>query len=161
MRVAAWSAAGLLLVSCSPSTPQPKVPTGWKSVGIPSCCTVAVPPGAVLEAGKDPVDDPVFLLRGPDFEGLFTVTRRGSTLPIASSGANYRAEQLTLDGRKAGMASYYVVDSRYPERRSLLWTFSGRNDGSGRNLVLDLSCRQRGCDVFGPMIRSLNAPKAN
>ena len=157
MRVAVWSVAGLLLVSCSPNAPQPEVPAGWKSVGIPSCCTVAIPSDATLKAGKDPVDDPVFLLRGPGYEGMFTVTGRGSALPIASSGTNYKAEQLTLDGRPAGVASYRVADPNYPERRSLLWTFAGRNDGSGKNLVLDLSCKETGCAVFLPMIGSLDA----
>jgi hypothetical protein len=145
MRVAVWSVAGLLLVSCSPNAPQPEVPAGWKSVGIPSCCTVAIPSDATLKAGKDPVDDPVFLLRGPGYEGMFTVTGRGSALPIAS------------DGRPAGVASYRVADPNYPERRSLLWTFAGRNDGSGKNLVLDLSCKETGCAVFLPMIGSLDA----
>jgi hypothetical protein len=118
-----------------------------------------------LEVGRDP-----FVLhgrhsircdseggKGPGRRSGVPVTGRGSALPIASSGTNYKADQLTLDGRPAGVASYRVADPNYPERRSLLWTFAGRNDGSGKNLVLDLSCKETGCAVFLPMIGSLDA----
>lgn len=155
MKIAVCLGLALLVTSCSAGTPQPESPEGWAVKELPSCCRISIPADATLIAGENLIDNAGYELKGQDFEGLFIVTQMATGLPPASSGAGYKAATFVLDRRTARTASYTVANSPLPERRRLLWTFSGRDDGHGENLILDFSCRGSGCEVFTPMIRSL------
>lgn len=156
MNIAARSATVLsLLASCSPEASQPRVPNGWTAKTIPDCCTVAVPPGATITVGQNPTDDPAYLLNGSGFAGMLSITSRGGGVPLPGSGQDYKVADLVIDGAAASIASYRVPDPKYPDRRNLVWTFRGVNNGTGRNLLMYISCKGRGCEVFDPMVRSL------
>lgn len=156
MKFAVCLAASVpLLASCSPDAPRSRVPNGWTTNAIPNCCTVALPPGATITPGQNPTDDPVYLLNGSGFAGIFSVTSRGGGVPLPGSGQNYRAIDFKIDGASASTASYRVPDPKYPDRRNLVWTFSGVNDGTGKNLLLELSCKDATCTVFDPLVHSL------
>jgi hypothetical protein len=156
MKFAVRLATGLsLLAACSPNAPQSRGPNGWTTKTIPNCCTLAIPPGATITAGQNPTDDPVYLLNGSGFVGLFSVTSRGGGVPLPGSGENYKTADFKVDDAPANTASYRVSDPKYPDRRNLVWTFKGINNGTGRNLLLELSCKDPSCAVFDPMVRSL------
>ena len=124
---------------------------------IANCCMIALPPGATLVPLPDAIDDPSFILRGAQFEGMFTLTAMGSALPPKTSGNDYNKTQREIGGRMAYIAAYKTIDeSDKPiEKRSLLWIIEGTNDGTGKNLLLDYSCSKQGCAKFDLMINTL------
>lgn len=130
-------------------------PEGWVTRQIPNCCEVSLPREASFSVPANLIDSDVADIQGPGFRGMFTVTQMGSGVLPATSGRDYNTSALQLDGRQARTASYSVEDAVFPERRHLLWTFDGVNNGTGKNLILDLSCKQSSCDVFFPIVRSL------
>lgn len=157
MRIrASWIPLVVLVAACSRSTSSPIVPEGWIVRTIPGCCRIAIPPDATLVAGADPIDNPVYLIKGGGFEGLITVTKQGGGVPLPGSGSDYRTTDLRLDGRPASIAAYRTQDGKTVDHRSLVWTFQGENDGTGTNLRADITCRRAGCAFFQPMIRSLS-----
>jgi hypothetical protein len=148
----------LALAGCSGGSPQPRLSQGWSAGVVEGCCSIGIPPGAKLAPVADSIDDPVTLLRGSDFEAMITVTSMGTGLPLPSSGTDYRTATRALDGHEARIASFVAPDAsdRLPQKRHLVWTFEGRNDGTGRTLVMSFACRQEGCAVFEPLIASLD-----
>ena len=145
----------LLAAACTPTPVD--VPRGWAMREIANCCMIALPPGATLVPLPDAIDDPSFILRGAQFEGMFTLTAMGSALPPKTSGNDYNKTQREIGGRMAYIAAYKTIDeSDKPiEKRSLLWIIEGTNDGTGKNLLLDYSCSKQGCAKFDLMINTL------
>lgn len=146
------------IMGCSQPLPHrdDSDPPGWSRTPVPGCCTIALPPGVRLTPLADPVDDPDFKLEGEGFEGLLTLTSMGSGVPGAQSGRDYSARELTIDGRSAAVASYTITTKgNLTGRRDLLWTFAGANDGTGRNLILTLSCSTQACAKFDAIAGSL------
>lgn len=158
VRLAILLAALASAEGCDRTSVAPAVttPTGWTTATVSACCTVALPAGATLTALSDPVDDPTYRIAGTDFDGLMTITGMGASLPRQTAGTDYFQQQVSIDGRKALTASYNATDgSALAERRYLVWSFKGDNDGRGLNLILSMSCRGAGCAVFEPMYASL------
>lgn len=156
MRLATTLFGCLAIAGCSEGSSQPRLPDGWSTGSIPGCCTIGVPPGANLKRAADAIDDKVMFLRGPDFEAMITLTMMGSGLPPPSSGTGYKSATRQLDRREAEIASF-TVKSRIslPETRYLLWKVKEPNDGTGQSLIINYSCRAKGCDHFEPLIGSL------
>lgn len=147
------AAAGCERASVAPAV---TTPAGWTTATVPGCCTVALPAGATLTVLPDPVDDPTYRIAGTDFDVLMTMTAMGSSLPPQTTGTAHFQQQVSIDGRKALTASYKLTDgSALAERRYLVWSFKGDNDGRGLNLILSMSCKMAGCTVFEPMYASL------
>jgi hypothetical protein len=149
-----WGAACLALVSCS-GEQRPAAPAGWKKVQAEGCCRLRVPPGAQLSRATEIIDDQTFLVRGDRFEALLTLTKMGTALPHRSSGENYGTGKRRIDGRTVEVASYRARVGALPQKRHLVLPFEGKADGSGPVLVLSFSCRESGCDVFEPLIASI------
>ena len=147
--------ASLLLTACTP--PPADLPQGWVRREIAECCTIALPPGATLVPVRDAIDDPSFALRAAQFDGMFTLSAMGSALPPATSGDNYKKTERKIGGRTAYVAAYRTRDEagNLVEKRSLLWVVEGKNDGTGKNLLLDYSCTGQGCAEFDLMINTL------
>jgi hypothetical protein len=147
--------ASLLLAACTP--PPPDLPQGWVRREIAGCCTIALPPGATLAPVRDAIDDPSFALRAVQFDGMFTLSAMGSALPPETSGDNYRKTERKIGGRTAYVAAYLARDEagNLVEKRNLLWVIEGKNDGAGKNLLLDYRCEKQGCAAFDMMIDTL------
>jgi hypothetical protein len=147
--------ATLLVTACTPPPPDP--PQDWVRREIEGCCTIALPPEATLEPMRDAIDDPSFALRAAQFDGIFTLSAMGSALPPATSGDNYVKTERKIGGRTAYVAAYRARDEagNLVEKRTLLWVVEGKNDGAGKNLLLDYRCEKQGCDAFNLMIDTL------
>lgn len=129
---------------------------GWARTEIPDCCSIALPPGATLAAMPNPIDDFSYKLDGQRFDGLLTITRMGSSLPILDRTVQVSRQNVMIDSREAVSASYSAgAKELRSERRYLVWTFEGRNDGTGHNLVLSFSCEPEVCSEFSEIIKSL------
>lgn len=157
MRIATALFGFMVLTGCSGGSSQPRLPDGWSSGTISGCCTIGVPPGATLKSAADAIDDPVMLLRGPNFEAMITLTTMGAGLPPASSGSGYKSSKRQIDGREAEIAAFTAVPSRMPlpETRYMLWKIKEPNDGTGQSLIVNFSCHDKGCGTFEPLISSL------
>lgn len=132
------------------------LPSDWATRNIPGCCLVAIPPNANFSELPDRIDDPTYRIQGEGFEALLTVTSMGTGLPPKSSGSAFTERELIIDGRKAKTATFSALDrSDLSERRHLVWTFKGENDGRGSNLVVTMMCKPAACAVFEPMVASL------
>jgi hypothetical protein len=128
---------------------------------VDACCSVGVPPGARIEEVVGEIDDPATTLSGPSYEALFSVTGMATGLPHPTSGTRYSTTERMIDGLPAQVAAYEVAGDALPQKRFLVWTFAGANNGTGQNLLISFACRGAGCELFEPLIGSLGQrPKA-
>lgn len=154
-----WTACLLLfLVGCGNQNHNGGdiTPDGWKRVEVDDCCSIALPSGSTLKPLADPIDDSSFQIDGDGYKGVLTITRMGSGIGPPEQGSTVSTQTLEINGRPARLASYVPTDKSQPsERRLLLWTFEGNNDGTGRNLILDVVCSAEACEQFGTIAESL------
>lgn len=152
-------ALGLMAIAlsgCAEDPAQaPLLPPGWTLGEVEACCSVGVPPGARIEEVAGEIDDPATILSGPSFDALFSVTAMATGLPHPTSGTGYSTSERMIDGLPAQIAAYEVAGDPLPQKRFLVWTFAGDNDGTGRSLLISFACREAGCDLFEPLVRSL------
>lgn len=117
---------------------------------------MALPPGTSLTEMPDAIDDPALQLEGHGFQGLVAVTHMGGALPHAPPGMTAHIRDVRVDGKPGQLGIYnWNERPRSEERRALLWTFEGQNDGTGKSLVIDATCFAQGCQLFVKIVDSL------